>query len=115
MDEGRRHACGAGGGWRELIGSVMVRFPTVALARKMGAGHIPPMASTRIKQPIVRASDLPTKTVRAADGTAVRVKVVQANSPTLDLDLLAAFRANVRRIKADQRKRLRVVGDSTQG
>lgn len=72
------------------------------------------MASKCVMQPTVRASDLPTKTVRAADGSVVRVKVVQANSPTLDRDLLAAFRANVRRIKDEQRKRLRVVGDPAQ-
>lgn len=53
----------------------------------------------------VRPSDLPTKTVRAADGTVVRMKVVQSDSPTLGQDLLAAFRSNVRRIKAEQRRR----------
>lgn len=85
------------------------------LARVVRRAHIRAVASKRITQPTVRPGDLPTKTVRAADGTTVRVKVVQANSPTLDLDLLAAFRANVRRIKADQRKRLRVVGNPAQG
>lgn len=74
------------------------------------------MASKSIPKPSIRASDLPSKTVRAADGTAVRMKVVQANSPTLDQDLLAAFRANVRRIKDEQRKRLRaVVTEAAQG
>jgi hypothetical protein len=53
----------------------------------------------------VRPSDLPTKRVRAPDGTVVQLKVVQSDSQTLGEDLLAAFRSNVRRIKADQRKR----------
>ena len=52
--------------------------------------------------------DLPTRIKRSADGTLVRVKVVQSNSPTLELDLLAAFRSNVRRIRAEQRRRARV-------
>ncbi len=51
--------------------------------------------------------DLPTKIVRSADGTVVRMKVVQADSPTFSQDFLAAFRSNVRRIRADQRKRAR--------
>lgn len=86
------------------------------LARGSGRAHITFMASKSISQPSVRASDLPTKVVRAADGTAVRMKVVQANSPTLDFDLLAAFRANVRRVKDEQRKHLRAVrSDTTQG
>ena len=51
--------------------------------------------------------DLPTKIKRSADGTLVRMKVVQADSPTLELDVLAAFRSNVRRIRAEQRKRAR--------
>lgn len=72
------------------------------------------MASKSIPSPVVRPSDLPTKVVRAADGTTVRMKVVQANSPTLPHDLLAAFRSNVRRIKAEQRKQVRVDGDTTQ-
>ena len=49
--------------------------------------------------------NLPTKIVRAADGTVVRMKVVQADSPTFDHDMLAAFRSNVRRIRAERRKR----------
>ncbi|RHW16582.1 hypothetical protein D1610_14380 [Sphingomonas gilva] len=53
----------------------------------------------------IRPSDLPTKTVRAADGTIVRMKVVQADSPTLGLDLQAAFRSNVRRIRAADRRK----------
>ena len=67
---------------------------------------------TKAKQ--IRASDLPTKRVRAADGTVVQVKVVQSNSPTLAHDLLAAFRSNVRRIKADQRRQSRESADSPQ-
>jgi len=59
-------------------------------------------------KPEITPRDLPTKIVRAPDGTTVRMKVVQADSPTLELDLLAAFRSNVRRIRADQRKRARV-------
>jgi len=62
----------------------------------------------------VRPSDLPTKRVRAPDGTVVRMKVVQSDSPTLGEDLLAAFRANVRRIKAEQRKRARAESDAAQ-
>lgn len=74
------------------------------------------MATKRLAYPVVRAGDLATKVVRAADGTSVRLKVVQADSPTLDLDLLAAFRANVRRVKDEQRKRLRAVPvDPAQG
>ncbi len=53
--------------------------------------------------PKVRPSDLPTKIVTAPDGSKVRMKVVQAESPSLPYDLLAAFRSNVRRIKADQK------------
>ena len=53
--------------------------------------------------PRVRPSDLPTKVVTAPDGSKVRMKVVQAESPSLPYDLLAAFRSNVRRIKADQK------------
>lgn len=52
----------------------------------------------------VRPRDLPTKRVTAPDGTVVRMKVVQSESPTLAQDLLAAFRSNVRRIKDDQRR-----------
>lgn len=57
------------------------------------------------RAPKIRPSDLPTKRMRAADGSIVQMKVVQADSPTFAHDLLAAFRANVRRIKADQKKR----------
>lgn len=53
--------------------------------------------------PRVRPSDLATKIVTAPDGSKVRMKVVQAESPSLPYDLLAAFRSNVRRIKADQK------------
>ena len=62
----------------------------------------------------VRPSDLPTKRVRAPDGTVVQLKVVQSDSPTLGEDLLAAFRSNVRRIKADQRKRARAESDASE-
>ena len=62
----------------------------------------------------VRASDLPTKRVTAADGTVVQVKVVQAASPTLAQDLLAAFRSNVRRVREERRDRARVDQDSAQ-
>lgn len=62
----------------------------------------------------VRASDLPTKRVTAPDGTVVQLKVVQANSPTLAQDLLAAFRSNVRRVREERRDRTRAVQDTTQ-
>lgn len=51
-----------------------------------------------------RPSDLPTKSVRAPDGTLVRVKVVNAESETLADDLLAAFQSNVRRLRSERRK-----------
>lgn len=60
----------------------------------------------------IRPSDLPTKTVRGADGKVVRMKVVQSESPTLPYDLLAAFRSNVKRIKANRRKQARVAADA---
>lgn len=53
----------------------------------------------------VRPGDLPTKRVRAPDGTVVQMKVVQSDSETLAEDLLAAFRSNVHRVKREQRKR----------
>lgn len=53
--------------------------------------------------PKIRPSDLPTKRVRAPDGSIYPMKVVQSDSPTLEYDILAAFRWNVRRIKSDQR------------
>lgn len=56
-------------------------------------------------KPEITPRDLPTKIVRAADGTIVRMKVVQADSKTFSQDFLAAFRSNVRRIRADQRRR----------
>ena len=46
----------------------------------------------------IRPSDLPTRRVMAPDGSIILKKVVQAESPTLEADLLAAFRWNVRRI-----------------
>lgn len=48
----------------------------------------------------VSPSKLKTKRVRAPDGSIVQMKVVQSDSATLELDLLAAFRSNVRRIRA---------------
>lgn len=54
-----------------------------------------------------RPSDLATKRVRAPDGSTITMKVVQAESPTLALDLLAAFRSNVRRVRAEQRDQAR--------
>jgi len=62
--------------------------------------------------PRVRPSDLPTKVVTAPDGSKVRMKVVQAESPSLPYDLLAAFRSNVRRIKADQKAQAALREDS---
>ena len=58
--------------------------------------------------PKTRPSDLPTKRVRAPDGSIIQMKVVQSESPTLANDLLAAFRSNVRRIKTEQRDRAHV-------
>lgn len=51
----------------------------------------------------VRPSDLPSKRVRAPDGRLVTVKVVNSDSPTLGLDLLAAFQSNVKRVRTKQR------------
>ncbi|MES2058162.1 MAG: hypothetical protein V4564_19660 [Pseudomonadota bacterium] len=67
---------------------------------------------TKDKQ--VRPSDLPTKRVRAPDGSVIQMKVVQADSATFAEDILAAFRSNVRRITSDQRKRARAVEDAAQ-
>jgi hypothetical protein len=67
---------------------------------------------TKLKK--VLPSDLPTKRVTAPDGSVIRMKVVQADSPTFAEDLLAAFRSNVRRIKTEQRKRARAVEDAAQ-
>ncbi len=61
-----------------------------------------------------RPSKLPSKRVTAPDGTVVHMKVVKADSPTLGLDLLAAFRSNVRRIKTAQRKHARARPDTAQ-
>lgn len=58
-------------------------------------------------QPKISSRDLPTKVVRASDGTIIRMKVVQSDSETLPYDLLAAFRSNVRRITTERRKRAR--------
>ena len=65
------------------------------------------MAETRK----IRPSDLPTKRVLAPDGSVIQMKVVQAESPTLGADLLAAFRSNVRRIRDDRRDRQRAAQD----
>ena len=62
----------------------------------------------------VRPSDLPTKRVRAPDGSVIQMKVVQSESPTLGQDLLAAFRSNVRRIKVEQRRLDRASEDAAQ-
>ena len=51
----------------------------------------------------VRPSDLPSKTVRSADGQTLTVKVVSSSSDTLEDDLLAAFQSNVRRVRNEQR------------
>lgn len=59
-----------------------------------------------------RPSDLPTKVVRSADGSVIRMKVVQSESQTLSQDLLAAFRSNVRRITTERRKRTGSVEDT---
>lgn len=67
-----------------------------------------------MKTKIVRPSDLPTKIVRAPDGTKIRLKVVQSDSPTLGQDMLAAFRSNVRRIRADHRRDERNAADAAQ-
>lgn len=53
----------------------------------------------------VRPSDLPTKRVRAPDGTVVQVKVVQSSSDNLEAEFLAAFQSNVRRVRAERRER----------
>lgn len=58
------------------------------------------MATRRTTKP----ADLPTKSVRAPDGTVVRLKVVKSDSETLGDDLLAAFRSNVRRVITERRK-----------
>lgn len=68
-----------------------------------------------IKLKHVRPSDLPTERMRARDGSVVNMKVVQSDSANLAEDLLAAFRSNVRRIKAEQRKRDRASQNAAQG
>lgn len=62
----------------------------------------------------VRASALPTKTVRSQDGELVRLKVVKADSKTLGSDLLAAFRSNVRGIRESRRRKSNDAPDSPQ-
>ena len=67
-----------------------------------------------IKLKHVSPSDLATKRVRAPDGSVVQMKVVQSDSATLAEDLLAAFRSNVRRVKAEQRKQDRASQNAAQ-
>ena len=62
----------------------------------------------------VRPSDLPNKTVRAPDGTIVRLKVVKSDSETLGDDLLAAFRSNVRGIRESRRRIAQHAPDATE-
>lgn len=62
----------------------------------------------------VRPSDLPTKRVTAPDGTVLQMKVVQADSPTFGLDLQAAFRSNVRRIRDERRARERAADNAAE-
>lgn len=68
-----------------------------------------------VAKPKIRPSDLPTKRVRAPDGSIVRMKVVQADSETLAEDLLAAFRSNVRRITSERRRSASASPDSAKG
>lgn len=63
------------------------------------------MAKRAASRTQVRPSDLPTKRVRAADGSLVTVKVVQSDSETLEADILAAFQSNVRRVRDARRER----------
>jgi hypothetical protein len=62
----------------------------------------------------IKPSDLPTKRVRAPDGTVITLKVVNSDSPTLGLDLLAAFQSNVKRIRSERRKRQRAANNAAQ-
>jgi hypothetical protein len=62
----------------------------------------------------VRPSDLPNKSVRAPDGKVVRLKVVQADSKTLEYDLLAAFRSNVRGIRESRKRKAHDAPDAAQ-
>lgn len=66
------------------------------------------------KPKTIRPSDLPTKRVTAPDGTVIQMKVVKADSPTFAQDMLAAFQSNVRRVRAEQRKRARADHDAAQ-
>ncbi len=52
--------------------------------------------------PRVRPSDLPTKRVRAPDGSVIQLKVVQSGSPRLMQDLMAAAQSNIRRVRAEE-------------
>ena len=53
----------------------------------------------------IQPSDLPTKIVRGPDGTTIRMKIVQADSPDFSRELQATFRSNVRQIRAERKKR----------
>jgi len=68
-----------------------------------------------VTKPNVRPSDLPTKRVRAPDGSIVRMKIVQSDSETLAEDLLAAFRSNVRRITTERRRGANASANATEG
>lgn len=68
-----------------------------------------------VPKPKVRPSDLPTKLVRAPDGSIVRMKVVQAESETLAEDILAAFRSNVRRITTERRRSASASANAAKG
>lgn len=54
-------------------------------------------------KPKKKAVDLPTKYVRAADGRIVQMKVVDADSGSFAADFLAAFNANVKRVRSSRR------------
>lgn len=62
----------------------------------------------------IRPSDLPTKRVTAPDGTVIQMKVVRADSSTFGLDIQAAFRSNVRRIRDERRVRERAAQNTTE-
>jgi hypothetical protein len=62
----------------------------------------------------VSPSELPTKSVRAPDGTVIRLKVVKADSANLGNELLAAFRSNVRGIRESRRRKTLDAPDAAQ-
>lgn len=53
----------------------------------------------------IRPDDLPTKVVRGPDGSSVRLKIVQADSPDFAHELEAAFRSNVHEIRDERLRR----------